>query len=122
MKAIAKILIAGLLFGRLSMVTPLSLAAATFSDANWISMGGIPGANDQVYAAIVDGSGNLYIGGPFTGVGDTVATYVAKWNGSSWSALGSGMNAYGFLALGRHGRFRFGTVRHAGRSGKLGHQ
>src|SRR5438093_76929 len=91
MKAIAKILIAGLLFGRLSMVTPLSLAAATFSDANWISMGGIPGANDQVYAAIVDGSGNLYIGGPFTGVGDTVATYVAKWNGSGWSALGSGI-------------------------------
>ena len=37
----------------------------TFSDANWVSMGGIPGANGDVYAAVVDGSGNLYIGGVF---------------------------------------------------------
>ncbi|MCX6924103.1 MAG: hypothetical protein NT154_12970, partial [Verrucomicrobia bacterium] len=30
----------------------------TFSDANWISMGGIPGAENVVLAAVVDGSGN----------------------------------------------------------------
>src|SRR5207248_1660678 len=65
----------------------------TFSDSNWISMGGIPGADDQVYAAVVDGSGNLYIGGYFTIVGDVIANHIAKWNGSSWSALGSGMSA-----------------------------
>jgi len=40
----------------------LNLSAATFTDANWISMGGIPGANGTVSAAIVDGSGNLYVG------------------------------------------------------------
>src|SRR5688572_13082445 len=60
----------------------------TFSDANWISMGGIPGANGVVRAAVTDGSGNLYIGGNFTKVGDVFATHIAKWNGSSWSALG----------------------------------
>jgi hypothetical protein len=64
----------------------------TFSDANWISMGGIPGAENSVYAAVVDGSGNLYIGGLFTVVGDVVANRVANWNGSSWSALGAGLN------------------------------
>src|SRR5439155_26483955 len=64
----------------------------TFSDANWISMGGIPGANGYVDAAVVDSSGNLYIGGGFTIVGDVFANHIAKWNGSSWSALGSGMN------------------------------
>jgi len=65
----------------------------TFSDANWISMGGIPGANgEEVYAAVLDGSGNLYIGGNFTLVGDVLANNIAKWNGSSWSTLGSGMN------------------------------
>ncbi len=64
----------------------------TFSDANWISMGGIPGANGGVSAAVVDGSGNLYIGGSFTVVGDVIANYIAKWNGSSWSPLGSGVN------------------------------
>ena len=37
----------------------------TFSDANWVSMGGFPGANGTVYAAVTDGSGNLYIGGGF---------------------------------------------------------
>jgi hypothetical protein len=62
----------------------------TFSDANWISMGGVPGANDRIYAAATDGSGNLYIGGEFTVVGDVVANHIAKWNGSRWSALGAG--------------------------------
>src|SRR5207249_6450146 len=66
----------------------------TFSDANWISMNpSIPGANGLVSAAVVDGSGNFYIGGDFTIVGDVFANYVAKWNGSSWTALGSGMNS-----------------------------
>ncbi|HWY77677.1 MAG TPA: hypothetical protein VN281_18810, partial [Verrucomicrobiae bacterium] len=64
----------------------------TFSDANWVSLGGIPGADSDVYATTVDGSGNLCIGGLFTVVGDTNANYIAQWNGSSWSALGSGMN------------------------------
>src|SRR5207244_1222128 len=44
----------------------------TFSDANWSSMG-FPGANGEVEAAVVDGSGNLYIGGYFTLVGDVIA-------------------------------------------------
>src|SRR5437867_1868795 len=64
----------------------------TFSDANWISIGGLPGTDNLVRAAAVDASGNLYIGGLFTVVGDVVANHIAKWNGSSWSALGSGMN------------------------------
>ncbi|MGH7970073.1 MAG: hypothetical protein ACREIC_15230, partial [Limisphaerales bacterium] len=65
----------------------------TFSDANWISMNpGIDGANGGVSAAVVDGSGNLYIGGLFTIVGNVVVNNIAKWDGSSWTALGSGMN------------------------------
>jgi hypothetical protein len=64
----------------------------TFSDANWISTGDFPGTDGQVTAMVIDGSGNLYIGGNFTAVGDTIANFVAKWNGSSWSALGSGVN------------------------------
>jgi hypothetical protein len=67
----------------------------TFSDANWVSMGSLPGANGQVNAAVTDGSGNLYIGGDFTAVGNAVANSIAEWNGSSWSALGSGMNDSG---------------------------
>ena len=64
----------------------------TFSDANWVSMGGLPGTDGIVSAAVVDGYGNLYIGGTFTVAGNTMAANIAKWDGSNWSALGSGMN------------------------------
>jgi len=70
----------------------------TFSDANWVSMGGgNQGANGVVLAAVVDGLGNLYIGGAFTAMGVVAATNVAQWNGSTWSALGSGLNTITFL-------------------------
>src|SRR5262249_46189694 len=46
----------------------------TFSDANWVSLGGIRGANRPVNVAAVDGAGYLYIGGSFTEVGDAVAS------------------------------------------------
>jgi|SRR6185503_2053510 len=78
-----------------------NLHAATFSDDNWISMNpGFPGADDPVSATVVDGSGNLYISGWFTVAGDVLADRVAKWNGSSWSALGLGVNGtVGALAV-----------------------
>src|SRR5438046_6822670 len=71
----------------------------TFTDANWSSMGGIPGANGPVYAAVLDGSGNLYIGGDFTVVGDVIVNHIAKWDGNSWSALGSGMGGIPFASV-----------------------
>jgi hypothetical protein len=64
----------------------------TFSNENWVSLGGFPATDGTVYAAVVDASGNLYIGGDFTEAGGMAAKYIAKWNGSAWSALGSGMN------------------------------
>ena len=64
----------------------------TFSDADWISLGGIPGANSLVRVTAVDGLGNLYIGGDFTIAGDVVANHIAKWNGSRWTNLGSGLD------------------------------
>ncbi len=42
---------------------------------------------------MVDGLGNLHIGGQFKFVGEIVANGIAKWNGSSWSALGLGMGS-----------------------------
>ncbi len=64
----------------------------TFSDANWISLGGSPGMDATVYAAVVDAAGNLYVGGDFLIAGTVAANKVARWNGSQWSALGSGMD------------------------------
>ena len=49
--------------------------------------------NAPVIALAVSGN-ELYAGGFFTTAGDSAANYIAKWNGSSWSALGSGVNDY----------------------------
>jgi hypothetical protein len=76
----------------------------TFSDANWTSLGGFAGVGDvrqanspgfatSVGAVAVDSSGNLYIGGAFGIAGDVFATNIAKWDGNTWSALGSGVSA-----------------------------
>ncbi|HEX5475879.1 MAG TPA: hypothetical protein VFX12_14560 [Vicinamibacterales bacterium] len=66
----------------------------TFSDADWVSLNpGIPGTNGEVDAIAVDGIGNVYVGGHFTGVGSVPANNVAKWDGNAWSALGAGVNS-----------------------------
>ena len=76
-----------------------ALDAAHFSDGNWISISpSIPGTDGGVRAAVADSSGNLYIGGDFKVVGDVIANGIAKWNGSNWSALGSGVDG-GVVAL-----------------------
>src|SRR5262245_14130350 len=58
------------------------------------TFGGLPGTDDEINALTVfdDGSGAaLYAGGMFTVAGGQVANHVAKWDGSSWSPLGSGL-------------------------------
>ena len=75
----------------------------TFSDANWNSMiGTAAGPNDSVYAIALDGAGNLYIGGDFSTLGGMTFNRIAKWNGSSWSALAWGLNGpvYALAVLG----------------------
>jgi len=54
---------------------------------------GQPWARDdyRVYALAVSGT-TLYAGGYFSTAGGVTANYIAKWNESTWSALGAGMN------------------------------
>jgi len=47
--------------------------------------------NDIVYALAWDGS-SLYAGGAFTTAGGTTANRIARWDGTSWIPLGTGMN------------------------------
>ena len=64
----------------------------TFSDTDWVAMATSSGLDDTVvFALTLDSAGNLYIGGRFTTVGGISALHIAKWNGSTWSALGSGI-------------------------------
>jgi hypothetical protein len=70
----------------------------TSCQPTWLStFGSQPGLGGIVRSLVVfdDGSGPaLYAGGYFTAPGGVAAHGIAKWNGSSWSPLGSGMNGY----------------------------
>jgi hypothetical protein len=72
----------------------------TFSDANWSALAagfsgvGQAGGGPNVNALAVSGS-TLYAGGDFTTAGGNAANNIAPWNGSGWSALGSGLSGAG---------------------------
>lgn len=55
---------------------------------NWEDVG--TGLNDPAYC-MAEYNGELYVGGHFTTAGGVVANGIAKWNGTGWSALGSGV-------------------------------
>jgi len=66
----------------------------------------VPGMNGTVVALTTwdsDGFGTLparvIAGGPFSLAGTTSAIRAASWNGSTWSALGSGLSSEGVTAL-----------------------
>jgi len=50
------------------------------------------GLNGTVYALVVR-SNEVYAGGSFTTAGGASAANIARWNGTSWSALGAGVGA-----------------------------
>src|SRR5687768_9943320 len=49
------------------------------------------GADNEVRVVVSDGAGNFYIAGDFNSVNSVPASRIAKWNGTTWSALGSGI-------------------------------
>ena len=87
--------------------TTLSAAdyVAKWDGTNWSALGSSgPNSgslNSYVYALAVSGT-NLYVGGDFSNVNNsgttlTAADYIAKWDGTNWSALGSGSSGDGSL-------------------------
>ncbi len=57
----------------------------------WNELGANP-LNDQVAAIAMIGT-DVYVGGSFTDAGGVAnADYIAKWNGTNWSSLGSGLD------------------------------
>ena len=82
-------------FGLLLAVVAGGGAARAQCVMDWADGFAAPGtAGGDVLAMTVfdDGSGPaLYVGGDFETVGDTIAQRIARWDGTSWSAVGEGL-------------------------------
>ena len=77
---------------------------ARWDGSSWSALaGGMDGSFDAIVLALAvydDGGGPaLYAGGGFTSAGGVAANNIAKWDGSSWSALGSGVDGVNALAV-----------------------
>jgi hypothetical protein len=99
---------------------------ARWNGSSWSALGeGLGGGPDDFVHALAADGGRLYAGGAFTALGNgEPAAHLAGWNGSTWSALGSGTAlgsppaVYGLAT--RHGRvYVGGTFVRAG--GTLSH-
>lgn len=65
--------------------------ASSGTAKDWFSLANSDTLNNAVRAIAISGT-DLYIGGSFTYIDEKKVNYVAKWNGTTWSALGPGVN------------------------------
>ena len=77
---------------------------ARWDGSDWHALGS--GVNDPNYLTVqalaTDGNGDLYAGGSFTDAGGITVNNIARWDGSGWHALGSGVSG-GVTALAAEG-------------------
>ena len=59
----------------------------------WSSATPYDDPNESVLAIEVH-NGEIYIGGAFSQVGGILASHIAKWDGTTWSTVGSGLSGY----------------------------
>ncbi len=74
-------------------------------DERWADGFGLPNGTDGTVRAVVQSGTDTYIGGDFITVGNLVANHIAKWNGTAWSTLGTGVGngVVNALAVARNG-------------------
>lgn len=73
-----------------------NLAKWTKSTTSWGSITPAGSANGEVRSCIVDQTGNLYVSGNFTTINAVSATRIAKYDGTTWTALGTGLNGLAY--------------------------
>src|SRR5690349_4041386 len=80
--------------GRLAVVVVAGSAvlARGQSCGHWEPLGAVAGTPGSIYA-MTEFGGELIAGGTFTIAGGVPVNRIAAWNGSSWRALGNGIEA-----------------------------
>jgi hypothetical protein len=71
-------------------IPAMTASSASSQCANWSRGFEIPGVSGSVHATCLfdDGGGTaLFVGGAFSSVGATPASNIARWDGTTWSAL-----------------------------------
>jgi hypothetical protein len=68
-----------------------SAALQATGDEHWAGELTISGFDHYVNNLASDGQGNVYAGGAFTAFGGEPVNHVARWDGSSWTGLGEGL-------------------------------
>ncbi len=81
-----------------------TLKVVKWDGSNWVSIGSDLYAVPLALAVFDDGSGEaLYVGDRFSHVGQTPMQSITRWNGSTWSGLGIGVELNGSVrSLGVH--------------------
>ncbi len=92
------------IFGMLGAAFVAAAPASAQCTDQWLQGEGLPGPGldsaPQAAAVYDDGTGPaLYVGGEFTIAGDVLANNIAKWDGTNWSPLGSGMQGGGSTSV-----------------------
>ncbi len=77
---------------RASGVDARNIARWNYGTNTWNALGsGLTGGLFYTYTVAVSGS-NVYVGGDFTTAGGVPASRIARWDGTTWHALGDGVN------------------------------
>jgi hypothetical protein len=58
----------------------------------WVNAGTVNSSIKDIHVWDDGGGADMYVAGAFTSIGGASANRVARWNGSNWSSLGSGMD------------------------------
>ncbi len=105
--------------GPLARADGTGLDVARWDGTNWIAICsslGRPESGGTGISALAAMGNELFVGGRFSSVEGIPATNIAKWNGASWSAVGTGLNdSVRALAVIGSDLYAGGSFKNAGR-------
>lgn len=100
-----------------SGVNPYS-RVAYWSGGGWTALeyNGVNGVNNAVRTLLLDGAGDLWLGGVFDTAGGITVDGIARWDGAAWSSTGQGLDGavYALVWDGLDSFYAGGDFTHAG--------